>query len=392
VGLLKQVFDFGSIKSLFARKDFSFCYDSMNGVQGPYAKAIFYDEFGAKPGSLINADPKPDFGGHDSPSHGHADPNLTHAVELVAAMGLDKMGNVVPTKSEPPSFGAAADGDADRNMIMGSRFFCSPSDSLAVIVANATCIPYYKNGLKGCARSMPTSCALDLVAQKLNIPYFEVPTGWKFFGNLMDSGTAAFPSTPVYPPFSCGEESFGTGGDHVREKDGMWAVLAWLQILAAKNPDPSKPLVGVEEICKAHWAEYGRNYYARYDYEGVEKEAAEKMMAAMVDAQPGLIGTTHGGMKIAKADMFAYNDPVDGSVSKNQGVRFIFDDGSRFVFRLSGTGVAGATIRMYLEKYAKPTENLALHAFDVVKPIADIALAISKLQEMTGRDTPTVIT
>jgi len=392
VGLLKQVFDFGAIKALFARKDFSFCYDSMNGVQGPYAKAIFVDEFGAPPSSLINATPKPDFGGHESPSHGHADPNLTHAVELVATMGLNKMGLSIETAKEPPAFGAAADGDADRNMIMGNRFFCSPSDSLAVIVANATCIPYYKDGLKGCARSMPTSCALDLVAQKLKIPYFEVPTGWKFFGNLMDSGTAAFPKSPVYTPFICGEESFGTGGDHVREKDGMWAVLAWLQILAAKNPDPSKPLVGVSDICMTHWKEYGRNYYARYDYEGVEKEAAEKMMATMVEAQPALVGTTHGGMTISKADMFAYEDPVDGSVSKNQGIRFIFSDGSRFVFRLSGTGVAGATIRMYLEKLEPATGDLSKHAFDVVKPIADIALAISKLSEFTGRAEPTVIT
>jgi len=392
VGLLKQVFDFGAIKSLFARPDFTFCYDSMNGVQGPYAKAIFVDEFGAPPESCINAVPKEDFGGHESPSHGHADPNLTHAVELVKAMGLNKEGKVIETDKEPPSFGAAADGDADRNMIMGSRFFCSPSDSLAVIVANATCIPYYSAGLKGCARSMPTSCALDIVAKKLGIPYFEVPTGWKFFGNLMDSGTAAFPNSPVYTPFICGEESFGTGGDHVREKDGMWAVLAWLQILAAKNPDPSKPLVGVEQVCKAFWAEYGRNYYARYDYEGVEKEAAEKMMAGMVAAQPALVGTTVGGMKIADADMFAYTDPVDGSISKNQGVRFIFDDGSRFVFRLLGTGVAGATIRMYLEKYAAPTDDLDLHAFAVVEPIAAIALSISKLTEFTGRDAPTVIT
>jgi len=392
VELLRQVFDFGAIKSLIARKDFSFVYDSMNGVQGPYAKALFLDEFGAKPSSLINCEPKEDFGGHASPSHGHADPNLTHAVELVAKMGLNKMGLPIDVKEEPPDFGAAADGDADRNMIMGSRFFCSPSDSLAIIVANATCIPYYKNGLKGCARSMPTSCALDLVAKKLGISCFEVPTGWKFFGNLMDSGTAAFPSTPVYTPFICGEESFGTGGDHVREKDGMWAVLAWLQIIAAKNPDPSKPLVGVADIAKAHWAEYGRNYYARYDYEGVANEGADKMMAAMVAAQPSLIGTTHGGMTISKADMFAYDDSIDKTVSKNQGVRFIFSDGSRFVFRLSGTGVAGATVRMYLEKYAAPDTDLTLHAFDVVKPIADIALAISKLTEFTGRTEPTVIT
>jgi len=209
---------------------------------------------------------------------------------------------------------------------------------------------------------------------------------------LMDSGSAAYPTTPKYTPFICGEESFGTGGDHVREKDGMWAVLAWLQILAAKNTDPSKPLVGVDAICLEHWKEYGRNYYARYDYEGVEKQAAQDMMDAMVKAQPSLIGSTHSGMTISKADMFEYNDPVDGSISKNQGVRFIFGDGSRFVFRLSGTGVQGATIRMYLEKYEAPSGNLQMHAFDVVKPIADIALSISKLCEFTGRNEPTVIT
>jgi len=392
VNLLKTVFDFGAIKTLFERSDFSMLYDSMNGVQGPYAKAIFMGEFGAPPSSCINAEPKEDFGGHESPSHGHADPNLTHAVELVAAMGLNKMGLPIETSTPPPAFGAAADGDADRNMIMGSQFFCSPSDSLAVIVANHKCIPWFKDGLKGCARSMPTSMAMDLVAKKLGIPFFEVPTGWKFFGNLMDSGTAAFPDSPVYTPFICGEESFGTGGNHVREKDGMWAVLAWLQILASKNTDPSKPLVGVADVCKEHWAEFGRNYYARYDYEGVDKGSAEKMMADMVSAQPGLIGTEMNGMTISEADMFEYKDPVDGSVSKNQGVRFIFADGSRFVFRLSGTGVAGATIRMYLEKYTAPDGDLSLHAFDVVKPLADIALQISKLAECTGRTEPTVIT
>jgi len=392
MGLLKQVFDFGAIKALFARKDFTFVYDGMHGVQGPYAKKIFVDEFGAPASSLMNCEPKEDFGGPASASHGHADPNLTHAVELVARMGLNKEGREVETTCEPPVFGAAADGDADRNMIMGSRFFCSPSDSLAIIVANASCIPYFAAGLKGCARSMPTSCALDRVAEKLGIPYFEVPTGWKFFGNLMDSGTDAFPGKPVYTPFICGEESFGTGGDHVREKDGMFAVLAWLQILAAENPDPAKPIVGVGDVTKKHWEKYGRNYYARYDYEGVDKPAAEKMMAAMVEAQPALIGTTVDGMKIAKADMFEYHDPVDGSVSKNQGVRFIFESGSRFVFRLSGTGVAGATIRMYLEEYAAPGADLTKHAFDVVKPIADIALKISKLTEYTGRTEPSVVT
>merc|ERR1719387_3394259 len=297
----------------------------MCGVQGPYARGILEDALGAPKGTAKNADPRPDFGGPESAWHGHADPNLTYAVELVADMGLDAGGNKIDTKGKPiPSFGAAADGDADRNMILSSQFFCSPSDSLAMIVANSDLIPQFKDGLKACARSMPTSGALDIVAAAKGIPNFEVPTGWKFFGNLMDSGTAAFPNTPTYTPFICGEESFGTGGDHVREKDGLWAVLAWLQILASKNTDPSKPLVGVGEVCMAHWKEFGRNYYARYDYEGVEKEAADKMMKAMVDSQRSLIGTTHGGMKIAKADMFEYADSIDMTTSKNQGVRFIF--------------------------------------------------------------------
>jgi len=248
---------------------------------------------------------------------------------------------------------------------------------------------------------MPTSCALDRVAKALNIPYFEVPTGWKFFGNLMDSGTEAFPKSPKYTPFICGEESFGTGGDHVREKDGMWAVLAWLQILASKNTDPSKPLVGVEDVCKEHWAKYGRNYYARYDYEGIAEtkdyegkptNVANIMMAEMVKNFRKFVGKEESGMKIAKADMFQYDDPVDKSVSKNQGVRFIFDDGSRFVFRLSGTGSSGATVRMYLEKYEPPTGDLGLHPFDVVKPLAEIALRISNLVELTGRTEPSVIT
>jgi phosphoglucomutase len=303
----------------------------------------------------------------------------------------------IETPKPPPSFGAAADGDADRNMIMGSQFFCSPSDSLAIIVANHKCIPFFKDGLKGCARSMPTSCALDRVAKKLRVPFFEVPTGWKFFGNLMDSGTAAFPSSPKYTPFICGEESFGTGGDHVREKDGMWAVLAWLQILASKNSDPSKPLVGVGEICMSHWKEFGRNYYARYDYEGITEEVggknvAKKMLDDLVGKLPSLVGAEMGGLTIEKADMFAYNDSVDGSVSKNQGVRVIFEGGSRFVFRLSGTGSSGQTIRMYLEKYEPPTGDLDQDAFEVVKPLAAIALEVSELVAKTKRTAPTVIT
>jgi len=278
-------------------------------------------------------------------------------------------------------------------MILGSQFFVSPSDSLAMIVANADLIPQFKKagGLKGCARSMPTSGALDLVAQKKGLPYFEVPTGWKFFGNLMDSGTHYFPDKKSYTPFVCGEESFGTGSDHVREKDGMWAVLAWLQILAAKTLAKGR-LVTVEEVAIEHWKEYGRNYYARYDYEGVDKPKSEEMMKAMADKAGQLVGQKVQGMEIATNDVFEYHDPVDGSLSKNQGLRFIFTDKSRIIFRLSGTGVAGATVRVYLEKYVAPSGDIGLHAFDVVKPLAAIAMELSGLPTFTGRDTPTVIT
>merc|ERR1711874_233088 len=243
--------------------------------------------------------------------------------------------------------------------------------------------------LKGCARSMPTSGALDLVAAKMGLNFFEVPTGWKFFGNLMDSGTSYFPDKKTYTPFICGEESFGTGADHVREKDGMWAVLAWLQILAEKTKAAGS-FVTAEAVAKAHWAEYGRNYYARYDYEGVDKAKAEDMMAMMADKKGTLVGQEFGGMKMATNDVFEYTDPVDGSVSKNQGIRFIFEDNSRIIFRLSGTGVAGATVRLYLEKYEPKDGNLTQHQFEVVKPLAEIALQLSDLKGYTGRDAPSV--
>merc|ERR1719510_394527 len=261
-----------------------------------------------------------------------------------------------------------------------------------MIVANADLIPQFRDagGLKGCARSMPTSGALDLVAAKKGIECFETPTGWKFFGNLMDSGNPKyFPDTKQYTPFICGEESFGTGADHVREKDGMWAVLAWMQILAAKTEQAGK-LVTVEDCCKAHWAEFGRNYYARYDYEGVDKPKAEEMMKMM--SEMSIAGTEIQGMKVKMNDVFTYTDPVDGSVSKNQGIRIIFEDGSRITFRLSGTGVAGATIRLYLEKYEPKDGDLKRDQFEVVKPLAEAALEISQLAEYTGRDKPTVIT
>jgi phosphoglucomutase len=392
--VLKDCFDFAAIKSLLARKDFTFVYDSMCGVQGPYAKRILVETLGGDPASLINADPKEDFGGPSSPHHGHADPNLTYAKGLVAKMGLNARGEMLDVDAASvPDFGAAADGDADRNMILGKQFFVSPSDSLAMICANADVIPYFsrEGGLRGVARSMPTSLAVDLVAKEKGIPCFETPTGWKFFGNLMDSGDEKyFPGKEKYTPFLCGEESFGTGSDHVREKDGMWAVLAWLQILAAKNSDASKELVSVEKIARDHWAKYGRNYYARYDYEGVDKAAAEKMM----DGMRAKLSATEklGDEPVLTADDFTYVDPVDGSTTTKQGIRVLFKSGSRFVFRLSGTGVEGATIRLYLEKYEPPSGSLDEFVLDVVKPLATLALSFSNLQELTGRKEPSVIT
>mmetsp|Transcript_20439 Transcript_20439/g.36673 ORF Transcript_20439/g.36673 Transcript_20439/m.36673 type:complete len:605 (-) Transcript_20439:232-2046(-) len=391
LAVLKQCFDFKSMKKLVQHPDFTMTYDSMCGVQGPYAIRILEEELGAVFGTCKNAKPQPDFGGPSSAWHGHADPNLTYAVELVADMGLNKEGLKIETGKPIPTFGAAADGDADRNMVLSSQFFVSPSDSLAMIVANSDLIPQFKNGLKGCARSMPTSGALDIVAAKKGIACFEVPTGWKFFGNLMDSGTHYFPDKKTYTPFICGEESFGTGADHVREKDGMWAVLAWLQILAKKTEAAGK-LVTLEDVANEHWKEYGRNYYARYDYEGVDKPKAEEMMKIMSDQSGKLVGKEFGGMKMKTNDVFEYTDPVDGSVSKNQGVRFIFEDGSRIIFRLSGTGVAGATVRLYLEKFEGPSGNLNQHQFEVVKPLGAIALELSQLKKFTGRDAPTVIT
>jgi phosphoglucomutase len=391
LAVLKKCFDFDSIRKFIAHPDFSMTYDCMCGVQGPYATKIIEGELGAAAGSCKNAVPQPDFGGPESAWHGHADPNLTYAVELVRDMGLNKEGLPISVDKPIPKFGAAADGDADRNMILSSQFFISPSDSLAMIVANSDLIPQFKDGLKGCARSMPTSGALDIVAKKKGIECFEVPTGWKFFGNLMDSGTHYFPDKKTYTPFICGEESFGTGADHVREKDGMWAVLAWLQILAKKTEAAGK-LATVEDVAKEHWKEYGRNYYARYDYEGVDKAKAEEMMAQMAAKSGALAGQEFHGMKMKSNDVFEYHDPVDGSISKNQGIRFIFEDGSRIIFRLSGTGVAGATVRLYLEKYEAPDGNLSQHQFEVVKPLANIALELSQLQSFTGRESPTVIT
>jgi phosphoglucomutase len=367
---MKEVFDFDMLKKFVTRSDFSMVFDSMHAVTGPYAKAIFVDQLGAKPDSIHNGTPLPDFGG------GHPDPNLTYAHDLVELQWSDKAAML----------GAASDGDGDRNMVLGQKFFVSPSDSVAMIAANAqACIPYFKGGLKGVARSMPTGGALDRVAKALNLEFFETPTGWKFFGNLMDAGKCSI----------CGEESFGTGADHIREKDGIFAVLCWLSILAYKNKDVpvGGQLVSVEDVAEEFWNTYGRNFFSRYDYENCKSEDAEKMMnhiREVIAASPP--GTKFGNFELAQADDFEYTDPIDGSVAKKQGLRFVFSDGSRIIFRLSGTGSAGATIRLYIEQYTNDKSRLKEDAQEALKDIIKVALDLSKLQEFTGRDKPTVIT
>ncbi|PRQ41121.1 putative phosphoglucomutase (alpha-D-glucose-1,6-bisphosphate-dependent) [Rosa chinensis] len=381
VKLMKSIFDFDSIRKLLSSPKFTFCFDALHGVGGAYAKRIFVEELGAKESSLLNCVPKEDFGG------GHPDPNLTYAKELVACMGLGKSDT-----QDPPEFGAAADGDADRNMILGKRFFVTPSDSVAIIAANAVeAIPYFKSGLKGVARSMPTSAALDVVAKHLNLKFFEVPTGWKFFGNLMDAGLCSV----------CGEESFGTGSDHIREKDGIWAVLAWLSILAYKNKDNigGDKLVTVEDIVRKHWSTYGRHYYTRYDYENVDAGKAKELMTSLVNLQSSIPevnkivkGIRSDVANVAGGDEFEYKDSVDGSISKHQGIRYLFEDGSRLVFRLSGTGSEGATIRLYIEQYEKDPSKISRESSEALAPLVEVALKLSKMQEFTGRSAPTVIT
>ncbi|MGK6311887.1 alpha-D-glucose phosphate-specific phosphoglucomutase [Neorhizobium sp. DT-125] len=356
--LMEQLFDFSAIRALIA-SGVRIAMDSMGAVTGPYAKEIFENRLGAPEGSVRNFTPLPDFGGH------HPDPNLVHAKELYD----DVM------SPDGPHFGAASDGDGDRNMIVGKGMFVTPSDSLAIIAANATVAPGYAKGIAGIARSMPTSAAADRVAEKLKIGMYETPTGWKFFGNLLDAGKATV----------CGEESFGTGSDHVREKDGLWAILFWLNIMAARNES-------VAEIVKKHWAEYGRNYYSRHDYEEVDSDAANGLMTALREQLATLPGRTFGRLKVGSADDFAYHDPIDGSVSKNQGIRILFEGGSRIVFRLSGTGTSGATIRVYVERYEP---DRARHGIETQEALADlIAIAdqISELKKRTGRDKPSVIT
>ncbi|KAE9618262.1 Phosphoglucomutase [Lupinus albus] len=368
--LLESVFDFHLIKGLISRSDFRFIFDAMHAVTGAYAKPIFVDELGASLDSITNGIPLEDFG------HGHPDPNLTYAKDLV---------NILYAENGP-DFGAASDGDGDRNMILGRSFFVTPSDSVALIAANASeTIPYFKTGVKGLARSMPTSGALDRVAQKLNLPFFEVPTGWKFFGNLMDAGNLSI----------CGEESFGTGSDHIREKDGIWAVLAWLSIIAYRNKDtkPGEKLISVSDVVKEHWATYGRNFFSRYDYEECESEGANKMIEYLRErVSKSKAGDKYGSYVLQFADDFTYTDPVDGSVVSKQGVRFVFTDGSRIIYRLSGTGSAGATVRVYIEQFEADVSKHDLDAQVALKPLIDLALSVSKLKDFTGREEPTVIT
>ncbi|KAK1261653.1 hypothetical protein QJS04_geneDACA000921 [Acorus gramineus] len=368
--LMENVFDFELIRSLLSRSDFRFIFDAMHAVAGAYAKPIFVDRLGADLRSIANGIPLEDFG------HGHPDPNLTYAKDLVDIMYGENA----------PDLGAASDGDGDRNMILGRSFFVTPSDSVAIIAANAQdAIPYFRSGPKGLARSMPTSGALDRVAEKLSLPFFEVPTGWKFFGNLMDAGKLSI----------CGEESFGTGSDHIREKDGIWAVLAWLSIIAYQNKDKKvgEKLISVSDVAKAHWATYGRNFFSRYDYEECKSEGANNMVEYLRQlVSKSKSGQNYGSYTLQFADDFTYTDPIDGSVASKQGTRFVFTDGSRIIFRLSGTGSSGATVRIYVEQFEPNDSKHDVDAQTALKPLIDMALSISKLKEFTGREKPTVIT
>lgn len=355
VELMQKIFDFAAIKKLFAQ-GFTMRFDAMNAVTGPYAITIFEDILGAPKGSVVNSQPKPDFGGL------HPDPNLVYAKELVDFMFSDQAAD----------FGAANDGDGDRNMILGKSFFVTPNDSLAIITDNFNLIPYYKDGIYGVAKSAATSTAVARVAKAHNIGYYEVPTGWKYFVNLMDSNRITF----------CGEESFGTGSSHIREKDGIWAVLFWLNILAATGKT-------VEEITTEHWRKYGRSYYIRFDFEGVDTLTADQLMADLENKLPSLTDKVYGDFVVKEAAPFVYHDPVDGSVTKN-GLVIYFTDGSRIVYRLSGTGSSGATIRVYLERFS--AKDIFQNPLEMVSPLAKIALDIAEIPERTGKHQADVVT
>ena len=356
--LMEGLFDFDRISALFA-SGFSICFDAMHAVTGPYARAIFEDRLGAARGSVINGDPKTDFGG------GHPDPNPVWAKGLIDLMhGADA-----------PDIGVASDGDGDRNMIVGRGIYVTPSDSLAVLAANAHLAPGYARGLAGIARSMPTSGACDRVAVKLGITSYETPTGWKFFGNLLDAGRATL----------CGEESAGTGSDHIREKDGIWAILLWLNILAVRQQS-------VAEILTDHWREFGRNYYARLDFEAVDATRAQQMMETLKRMVARGAPSRFGGLTMLSGDNFSYDDPVDGSKCDNQGIRLFFEDGARAVFRLSGTGTDGATVRLYLEQYVDPTGALDMTPQHALARLQKAAFAACDLQNALGRQGPDVVT
>lgn len=356
--LMESLFDFDAIRSMIA-SGFKVTFDAMHAVTGPYAREILVQRLGVEPRHVLNAEPLEDFGGH------HPDPNLVHAKALYDTM----MGE------DAPDFGAASDGDGDRNLIIGKGIFINPSDSLAMLAANAHLAPAYSNGLRGVARSMPTSGAADRVAEKLGVEMHETPTGWKFFGNLLDAGRCTI----------CGEESAGTGSDHVREKDGLWAVLLWLNILAARGQS-------VKEVVHEHWATYGRTFYSRHDYEGIETDRAQGLMSALKDKLGTLPGTSSNSLTVERADSFSYHDPIDGSVSSNQGLRIFFEGGARLVFRLSGTGTSGATLRVYMERHEPDPALHGQETQEALEPVIAAAEAIAEIRERTGRNAPTVIT
>ncbi len=358
LALMKTLFDFDAIRALFA-SGFRIRFDGMHAVTGPYAHAIFEGELGAEKGSVVNGTPLPDFGGH------HPDPNPTYAKDLFDLM----------MSTGAPDFGAASDGDGDRNMILGRDIYVTPSDSLAILAANARLAPGYASGLAGVARSMPTSAASDRVAEKLGIRHYETPTGWKFFGNLLDAGLATF----------CGEESFGTGSNHIREKDGIWAVLLWLSILANRR-------IPALDLVREHWRTYGRNYYTRHDYDEIDLKAAEGLMDALRGMTATLPGKTFGAVKVEAADDFEYHDPVDGSHSDHQGVRVMFEGGSRIVYRLSGTGTVGATLRVYVERYEPPSGDLGQDTQGALADLIALSRELAGIEARTGRKAPSVIT